>query len=131
MTAPACIPDGVVALGIFRACDHGNGIRYELDMDGAITRTGAVVVLRAAAAAGALHGGHGPEHAHCYAVLDLLNARDDIVDDRCIPDLAAWAWWQRGAIIRAVASDCRTCEPDGWAAVYGPGGAVEWYGRGR
>lgn len=118
-----------VTLGAFRACEHGLGIRYELAMDGKISATGVDVAVRAAKRAGALHDAYGPTHAACYAVLDLLDARGDIVADYCIPTREAWEWWQRGAILRPAAADCRTCEPVGWAAVYGPGGTVDRYRR--
>ncbi|GAA4911362.1 hypothetical protein [Streptomonospora salina] len=38
-----------------------------------------------------------------YAVLDVLNGDDDIVQDYAIPTAAAWRWWYRKLHLRIAA----------------------------
>jgi hypothetical protein len=112
-------PD-VFGLGALTICEHDLGTNYRPVMEWSgprATRT----VLAAAERAGMVH----PATAACprshAAVLDLLDADGDIVDDRCIPTPEAWAWWCRAVEFRPSSSDCCRCSPDGWSFVYGAG----------
>ncbi|WP_433357655.1 hypothetical protein ACQP25_44690 (plasmid) [Microtetraspora malaysiensis] len=47
--------------------------------------------------------GDGP--CDCYAVLDILDKNDEIVQDFCIPTARAFRWWYRHLHLRVASED--------------------------
>ena len=115
------LPVPASTFGAFRICEHGRGIAYTAHMEW--TGLAAVqAVVRQADRAGilcpaALHDGRMLTdgcHTH-HAVLDLLRDNGDIVNELCIPDVAAWEWWARAVELRPSSSDCSACAVVGLA----------------
>jgi len=90
-----------VALTAFRALPDGSGRAYTISE--APSRAHAIKFsLRRAWAVGYVRPStHTP--CDCYAVLDVLDANDEIVQDFCVPSAAAFRWWYRTLDLRAIA----------------------------
>lgn len=94
---PELHPDAV-ALTAFRALPNGVGRLYTISE--APSKARAIKV--------SLHRARGIGYVKasstdcegCYAVLDVLDAADDIVQDFCIPTVAAFRWWYRTLHLR-------------------------------
>ncbi len=88
LSALRSLPNGVARQYSVAEFDHGaEGIRFW---------------VRRAWAIGFAHPS-GAACTNCYAVLDVLDANDDIVQDFCIPTRRAFAWWYRTLRLRVVA----------------------------
>lgn len=59
-------------------------------------------ILRQARAVGFIRPAAG---ADSYAVLDVLDENDDIVQDYAIPTATAWRWWYRKLHLRTALSE--------------------------
>lgn len=85
LTAFRALPSGVgQAYTISEAPSKGKAIRFWLN------RARAIGFIKPATA----------ECRDCYAVLDVLDADDDIVQDFCIPTARAFRWWYRTLNLR-------------------------------
>ena len=94
-----------VAVSAFRALPDGTGRQYTVSesVDSSDPKRAIRVSLRRAWAVGFVRPtGHEDEKCRCYAVLDILDGNDDIVQDFCIPSARAFQWWYRHLHLRVV-----------------------------
>ena len=98
-TLPDLHPDAV-AVSAFRGLRNGTGRQYTISE--APSRERAIKYsLRVAKAIGAVKAtSHEDGPCDCYAVLDILNGDDEIVQDFCIPTAHAFRWWYRHLRLR-------------------------------
>lgn len=109
---------------------HGLSYRAVMEWTGPAA---VLAVLRAGTKAGALHGPTSPEelsagcgdHGH-YAVLDLIDADDEVIGDWCIPTREAWGWWARAVELRATSAGCPDEEPAAYAVTYAFANGGPW-----
>jgi hypothetical protein len=85
-------PADSVALSAFRALPDGSGRQYTAATFPAGPWKGCERMIRMAWYIGFLKPSCATQCSH-YAVLDVLNAEDDIVRDYCIPHGEAFRWW--------------------------------------
>ena len=94
------IHPNAVRLSAFRAMPDGSGRQYTVseapDAWRAIER-----ITRTAWYVGYLRPSH-TEQCDCYAVLDILDDSDDVIQDMCIPTANAFRWWYRKLGLRVV-----------------------------
>jgi hypothetical protein len=93
------------ALTAFRGLPNGVGRQYTISE--APTREKAIrYSLRVAWVLGFVkattHREKAAEPCGCYAVLDILDGDDEIVQDFCIPTARAFKWWYRHLGLRVV-----------------------------
>lgn len=96
---PDLHPDAV-AVSAFRALPNGVGRQY----------TVSEAPSKAQAIKASLHRARGlgfirpstRDCQDCYAVLDILDANDDVVQDFCIPTARAFKWWYSHLHLRVV-----------------------------
>jgi hypothetical protein len=87
-------PSETTGVGAFRVLANGQGRSYTL-MDVPSWQS-IEWLMRQAEATGALRPCcAGPEPCSCYAVLDLYDDSDGIIQDFCIPTARAFRWWYR------------------------------------
>ncbi|MFD9950809.1 hypothetical protein ACFWYW_58715 [Nonomuraea sp. NPDC059023] len=97
---PDLHPDAV-ALSAFRALP--NGVARQYSISEAESKARAIKAsLHRASAIGFIKPST-KDCTDCYAVLDVLDADDDIVQDFCIPTARAFKWWYRLLDLRVVA----------------------------
>ena len=97
---PDLHPDAV-AVSAFRALPNGVGRQYTASEATSDNKWRAINhLLRMARACGYIKPTSGD--CDCYAVLDILDDNDDIVQDFCIPTSRAFGWWYRKLRLRVV-----------------------------
>jgi hypothetical protein len=79
------------AISAFRILPNGEGRQYTIS-EAPSGRAAIERSLRMAAAFGYVDSAGAPES---YAVLDILNADDLIIQDYVIPTAEAFRWWKR------------------------------------
>lgn len=90
-----------VAVSAFRAMPDGTGRQYTVSESTSDNKWRAINHhLRMAHACGYVRPSCGG--CECYAVLDILDANDDVIQDFCIPTNRAFAWWYRKLHLRVV-----------------------------
>lgn len=97
---PEIHPDAV-RLSAFRAMPDGSGRQYTVS-EAPGGRRAIEHITRTAWHVGYLEPSHIEEVEKCYAVLDLLDDGDGIVQDMCIPTAKAFRWWYRKLGLRVV-----------------------------
>lgn len=85
------IPDSAVAVSAFRALPDGSGRQYTISDPS----RGRATIVKTAMMARAVGYIAPPDSGTPYAVIDLLDAGNDIVGDIGVPNAAAWSWWHR------------------------------------
>lgn len=103
-TAGRELPDlheDAVAISAFRGLPDGTGRAYTVSEPTADNKRQAIDhLLRMASACGYVKTSHGG--CECYAVLDILNDDEEVVQDFCIPTSRAFGWWYRKLHLRMV-----------------------------
>ncbi|SET50400.1 hypothetical protein [Nonomuraea wenchangensis] len=97
--------ENAVAVSAFRALPDGDGRQYTVSepVDSSDPKRVIRRSLRRAWAIGFVRPTtHEDGPCDCYAVLDILDANDDIVQDFCIPTARAFRWWYRLLGLRVV-----------------------------
>lgn len=90
-----------VAVSAFRALPDGSGRQYTASEATSGNKWLAINhLLRMARACGYVKPTCGG--CDCYAVLDILNDNDDVIQDFCIPTNRAFGWWYRKLHLRVV-----------------------------
>ncbi|SEN88449.1 hypothetical protein [Nonomuraea pusilla] len=92
-----------VAVSAFRGLPDGTGRQYTISeapskreaIKASIHRAKAIGFIQATT-----HREADSGPCDCYAVLDILDANDEIVQDFCIPTARAFQWWYRHLDLR-------------------------------
>ena len=99
-TLPALHPDAA-AVTAFRGLPDGTGRPYTVSEQVADNKWLAINhLLRMASACGYAKAPCGD--GSCYAVLDILDDNEDVIQDFCIPTDRAFRWWYRKLHLRVV-----------------------------
>jgi hypothetical protein len=93
------------AYSAFRAVTPHRGRQYTVSEPVSGGRAVMSRLLRMAAAVGYVRPATCDADSRCYAVLDVLNGDDDIVQDYCIPTANAFRWWYRKLDLRVAHTD--------------------------
>lgn len=96
------LPPDAVAVSAFRALRDGTGRQYTVTEDLSKGQAIRASLHRAKGIGFVKATGHDDGPCDCYAVLDILDANDDIVQDFCIPTRRAFEWWYRHLDLRVV-----------------------------
>ena len=97
---PDLHPDAV-AVSAFRALPDGTGRQYTVSETTSDNKWLSINhLLRMARACGYIKASDGG--CDCYAVLDILNDDEDVIQDFCIPTNSAFGWWYRKLHLRVV-----------------------------
>jgi hypothetical protein len=97
---PALHADAV-AVSAFRALPDGTGRAYTVSEATSGNKWRAINhLLRMARACGYARPSCGD--CDCYAVLDILDDNEDVIQDFCIPTNRAFGWWYRKLHLRVV-----------------------------
>lgn len=104
LVAERTFPDlhrDAVAVTAFRGLPDGTGRSYTVS-EAASGNKWLMInhLLRMARACGYVKPTCGD--CTCYAVLDILDANEDVVQDFCIPNNRAFGWWYRKLHLRVV-----------------------------
>lgn len=99
-TPPDLHPDAV-AVTAFRGLPDGTGRTYTVSEAASGNKRLAINhLLRMARSCGYVRPSCGG--CDCYAVLDILNENEDVIQDFCIPTDRAFRWWYRKLHLRVV-----------------------------
>lgn len=98
---PELHPDAV-AVSAFRALPNGVGRQYTISEAQSKGQAIRASLHRASGIGFVKATGHEGGPCGCYAVLDILNADDEPVQEFCIPTARAFHWWYRHLHLRVV-----------------------------
>lgn len=103
-------------VGVCLACEHNEAAIFTAVMEGYGPEVVARIVDAGLADGRLLLPAELPVPLQMYAVLDVLDADGDVVQDYAIPTPEAFEWWRTALELRPAASDCEECWPAVFAA---------------